>query len=164
MRLIHYSDEPLVAVRSASQCGDNYDWHEGRKPTGLWVSVEGEDDWRAWCKAEDFRDCDAQVATEIVLRDTHTVLVIDTSVALELFHREYSVEQKKYGKWAEWMIDWPRVAASHGGIIIAPYQWRHRLDSPVSSWYYSWDCASGCLWDASQVERVTRLETETIGT
>jgi hypothetical protein len=22
-------------------------------------------------------------------------------------------------------------------------------------WYYGWDCASGCIWDTSVIERVT---------
>lgn len=158
MRLIHYSDVPVENVYSVEQSGEKYDWSDGRKPAGLWVSVEGEDDWRAWCEAENFRDCSAQCATEIVLASDHRVLVIDTSAAMTAFHRTFCVERGKYGKWKEWRIDWPRVATLHSGIVIAPYQWTHRLDGDLSGWYYSWDCASGCIWDASAVARLHPIQ------
>jgi hypothetical protein len=35
------------------------------------------------------------------------------------------------------------------GLEIAPYLHRMRLSS--FSWYYTWDCASGCIWNASRV-------------
>lgn len=152
MRLIHYSDSPLLRVHSVSQSGEGYEWHDGRKPVGLWVSVEGDDDWREWCRAEDFRDVDAQFATEVVLAPAHRVLVVGTGVALELLSKRYGYRDERYGKWSSLRIDWPRLAHEHDGIIIAPYQWKHRLDGEVSGWYYSWDCASGCIWNADAVE------------
>lgn len=161
MRLIHYSNAPLTSVYSVEQAGERYEWHDGRKPNGLWVSVEGEDDWRAWCEAESFRDCAAQHAAEIVLAPDHRVLIVDTPVAMELFHSEFAVERDKYGKWKEWRIDWPRVAERHSGIVIAPYQWQHRLDGKLSGWYYSWDCASGCIWDASAVASLVPIHAST---
>jgi hypothetical protein len=151
MRLIHYSDAPLASVYSVEQSGDRYDWHGGRKPVGLWVSVDGDDDWRAWCKAENFRDVDSQCATHIVLTPKHRVLIVDSGSAMLDFNRQYGVERDYYGKWKEQRIDWPRVARDYHGIVIAPYQWAHRLDEPCTGWYYSWDCASGCIWNADAV-------------
>jgi hypothetical protein len=52
-------------------------------------------------------------------------------------------------------IDWLRVAQKSAGIIIAPYIWERRLHLP---WYYGWDCASGCVWDAAAVLSVKRLK------
>ncbi|QBI98814.1 hypothetical protein SEA_BOBBY_184 [Mycobacterium phage Bobby] len=46
-------------------------------------------------------------------------------------------------------IDWGKVAADYGGIIIAPYQWSRRMDP---HWYYTWDCASGCIWNLEAIE------------
>ena len=43
-------------------------------------------------------------------------------------------------------IDWRLVAEEWQGIVIAPYLWERRFDSDAR-WYYSWDCASGCIWD-----------------
>lgn len=164
MRLIHYSDTPMASVHSVEQAGERYEWHGGRKPNGLWVSVEGEDDWRAWCEAERFRDLAKQVAHEMVLDRDARVLIVDTAAAMTAFHTEYRVEQDRqdrYGKWKEWRIDWPLVARRYSGIVIAPYQWHYRLDGEISGWYYSWDCASGCIWGAEAIADVKIIAPET---
>ncbi len=54
-------------------------------------------------------------------------------------------------------IDWIKVAKQYAGLIIAPYQWGYRLE-PGTHWYYGWDCASGCIWDASVIERIEAIE------
>ena len=51
-------------------------------------------------------------------------------------------------------IDWPAVATDYPGLIIAPYQWSCRM-SEFTRWYYGWDCASGCIWNADAIARVT---------
>src|SRR5262245_25975253 len=90
MRLIHYSDKYITEVRSASQERDEHGrGNRGDKPHGLWVSVEGEDDWMAWCKGEDFRLHMLTHPTEVVLRDTANVLRIQGGDALQAFHHEY---------------------------------------------------------------------------
>lgn len=160
MGLIHCSDAPLAGVYSVEQAGERYEWHKGRKPHGLWVSVEGEDDWRAWCESEGFRDLAKQVAHEIVLADDANILWVDTAAAMTAFHAEYRVK-KDCGRWKEWRIDWPRVARRHSGIVIAPYQWHHRLHGELSGWYYTWDCASGCIWDAEAIVDVKVMAPET---
>lgn len=48
------------------------------------------------------------------------------------------------------MINWPAVAIEYQGVIVAPYSWERR-----NSWYYPWDCASGCIWDAAAIESIT---------
>jgi hypothetical protein len=53
-------------------------------------------------------------------------------------------------------IEWRKVAERFDGIIIAPYIWQRRLDLE-SSWYYSWDCASGCIWNASAVREIVPM-------
>ena len=40
-RLLHYSYLPIEQLRSVEQVTPN----DGMKPRGLWVSVEGPDDW-----------------------------------------------------------------------------------------------------------------------
>lgn len=49
-------------------------------------------------------------------------------------------------------IDWQAVASDHDGIIISPYNWpaRHEM-----IWYYPWDCASGCIWNADAITSIT---------
>ena len=155
MRLLHYSDEPVLVVRSVAQLPNDKSWHGGRKPSGFWVSVQGPDDWYSWCKAESFRDCDAQVLHEVVLADGHGVLVISTLDDLLAFHGEFRADDV-YSHTRE-VIDWPRVARKYRGIIIAPYRWEQRLNAPCDGWYYSWDCASGCIGDAAAIAEIRQL-------
>jgi hypothetical protein len=155
-RLIHYGDAPIEAVRPTTMAGAKYEWHAGSKPDGLWVSADGDDDWPSWCKDEDFRDCSKQVATEIVLRQDHGLLILKTATAMTLFDREYGLDGEK--PFSRRRIDWPRVASRYTGIIIAPYQWTHRLDGQLSGWYYTWDCASGCIWSPDAVRECRVIE------
>ena len=157
MRLIHYSDAPLTSVLDAEQSGEKYDWHDGQKPHGLWVSVEGPDDWASWCTSERFRNTEEQHATLVMLRDDHKVLLLDTSDAMKRFHAKYRYRSNRSAAWKPWRIDWPAVAEDSDGVIIAPYQWDHRLDGELSSWYCSWDCASGCIWRARAVQSLAPI-------
>jgi hypothetical protein len=107
------------------------------------VSVEGEDDWRSWCEAEHFSEPKWQ--TEIHLTGQGRPLLNLTPADIDAF----TIEWRKNGweAWSRRAINWPALTVKYGGIIIAPYSWEHRLKDETS-WYYSWDCASGCLWDA----------------
>lgn len=53
------------------------------------------------------------------------------------------------------MTDLPLSHYSHA-TTITPYCWPARMD-PDLIWYYGWDCASGCIWDASTIHQVTRI-------
>jgi hypothetical protein len=57
-RLLHYSRLPIEAVVSKEQT-DHF------KPVGLWVSVEGPDDWKEWTAAEDFMRVDDLFCYEV---------------------------------------------------------------------------------------------------
>lgn len=151
MQLSHFSDHKILEFYSVPQDREGAGFG---KPRGLWVSVDGEDDWPAWCKAEQFRDTDKQNHYRVNLAETHGCLVLTT--ADEVF--DFGV---KYGKptsepYARGYIDWARVAREYNGLIIAPYQWPARLDER-SFWYYGWDCASGCIWGAAAVQSIELL-------
>ncbi len=138
---IHYSAEPLESVRSVSQKR----MRVNGKPTGLWYSV-GEA-WRELCAAEEFGLDRLAVATVLDL-DFSRFMLIDSVPGIERFADEYSCEMRPGSRL--YGIDWPRVALSFAGIEINPYLWPARLD-PRFIWYYGWDCASGCVWDAGAV-------------
>lgn len=142
MRLLHYSREPLITVRSVDQTGKGAGVY---KPRGLWVSVEGDDDWPTWCQAEDFGLDRMAWVTEIDV-DLSRVLVLDTERAVRDFADAYG----SFNRYSIRVIDWSSVASACGGLVIAPYQWGLRLAEDFD-WYYGWDCASGCIWDASAV-------------
>lgn len=50
-RLLHYRSEPLE-FEPARTYVHRESWTYG-KPDGFWVSVEGQDDWPAWCRSEE---------------------------------------------------------------------------------------------------------------
>ena len=117
------------------------------KPIGLWVSVG--DAWRDWCEAEQFHMESLEYVSEVTLADDADILRMGTGEELDDFTDRYGDGQ--YGD----LIAWDEVARHHQGIIIDPYVWERRLEL---SWYYGWDCASGCIWDAAAIEEIKVLE------
>ena len=127
----------------------------GLKPDGLWVSVDGEDDWPEWCQRESYDGC-GRYHYRVHL-DLDHVLVLDTVQAVRDFdarwRKGYLEPQLRLSN-----IDWPPIALKYAGIIIAPYRWELRLDL---HWYYGWDCASGCIWDPAAVIGLEQLPSTT---
>lgn len=157
-RLIHYTRKPLTKVRSTAQeedCGGAF------KPCGLWVSVEGRDHfgWKDWCMAEGFGDLSDEdglrstLMYEIVLAYDAKVLRLDGFRDIDNFTREYVTKALLPGVSRLAWPDWERVALKYQGIVIAPYCYDRRL-SQHTTWYYTWDCASGCIWDAAAVAAI----------
>jgi hypothetical protein len=146
--LFHYSAAPLGELRPVTQEEQQGYVSVVEKPRGLWLSVD--DEWATWCTETGFRLHDLAVRTRIVLKHPDHLLWLKTPAQIRAFQHQY--EKKRPGSITYFIaIDWPRVAADHAGILIAPYQWSLRNDL---MWYYGWDCASGCLWDTSIIDRV----------
>lgn len=151
-RLIHYSKTPLTALRPIAP-----DARSNGKPVGLWVSVEGDEDWKSWCEAESFHLEALAYPHEIALSPDANILTLPTAFDIDLFTEQFS-------KPCEWSstrrdIDWLEVATLYQGIIIAPYQWSRRM-AEHTFWYYGWDCASGCIWDVTAIESVAIVPSE----
>lgn len=147
MTFIHYTEQPFTLdARTYEQKPDNY-----FKPHGLWLSVEGtegDQTWKTWCEGEDFRTEGLRQATTFDV-DLSRVLVIDDGATLYSLTKQYpgpSVGSYIYP-------DWSRIADEYAGIVIAPYHSSYRLNNAVF-WYYSWDCASACIWDLSVVKEM----------
>lgn len=156
MRLIHYSHSYITEVRDVMQCfGDG---SRGDKPTGLWVSVEGPADWKAWCESEGFHVNRLRCPTEVVLQPEANLLHLRDADDLRTFHRKYRAGRSSAcPRWeADFRIRWDRVANSYDGIVIAPYVWEMRLDRETP-WYYGWDCASGCIWRSRAISELRPL-------
>lgn len=166
MRLIHYSHKHITEVYDVEQVGRKVD--QGWKPAGLWVSVEddhghSEDGWHTWCSNEKFGLERLACPTEVILQPDANILRIEGDDALLAFHEEYGCrpEWAKTGAgiannpyYDKYGIDVRKLAKRYDGIIIAPYSWKFRLDL---MWYYSWDCASGCIWKARAVAELRQL-------
>lgn len=144
--LSHFTDTPLGVIRSVEQKfdGDYRSCYE--KPRGLWVSVDGDDDWKSWCESESFGL--GSQRHRISIKPQSSVLLITSAYGLDVFTETFGRHPSDNDLFERMYIDWPEVAKHHGGIIIAPYQWSQRM---TLNWYYGWDCASGCIWDADQI-------------
>ena len=117
------------------------------KPVGLWLSVAGEDDWPSWCRGEQWGLESLEVEHRVTLDPGARILAIEESRDFDTFNAAYLYplypnERKPSA------INWRAVAATYDGIIIAPYCWQRRLSL---SWYYGWDCASGCVWNLGAI-------------
>lgn len=143
MILTHFSSAETIQLE-----GRSYVQRDHFKPTGLWVSDEsvGSYGWSLWCAAEEYGI--GPNAFSVVLADDSRVLTLTTPEAIKMFDSRYTNGDQ--------YIDWARVAERWQGILITPYQWSLRLSDV--RWYYSWDCASGCIWDPAAVASVTRVD------
>lgn len=148
MLLSHYSAKKLGAITD----GDPRRRGGAYKPRGLWVSADGADDWPAWCRSEGL-DAGA-LRYRINLAGDAKVLRIESVAALDAFDDRYGCSSYPGSRTGS--IDWPAVAETYDGIIIAPYQWERRL-SDKAGWYYGWDCASGVIWKARAIASVEFL-------
>jgi hypothetical protein len=140
MKLMHYSHAPVTEIHSMGQATGRA--LRGDKPNGFWVSVKGNRDWPEFCYNEQWNLESFKHAFEIALVDSARILHIDSYEMLCAFSKNYGNRDR---------VDWMRVASEYQGIVIAPYQWDARYSL---NWYYSWDVASGCIWDAKAISRV----------
>lgn len=141
--LSHYSAKPWALDPARTYVQSTRE----PKPRGLWLSVDGEQDWPTWCRSEDWGVASLAHRTALRLVGGHRVLTLDTPAALAHFTDVYGRPTTPEFLY----IDWPRVAASWDGLLIAPYQWSMRYD-PHVPWYYGWDCASACVWNLGALE------------
>lgn len=131
------------------------------KPVGFWVSVAGEWDWPGWCESEEFNMQGLAVRHDVQLSPSAQILLLSSVEEIDDFTTRYGWSKgKSFAQpglpahhWVESGIDWHRVAADYDGIIITPYQWERRLERHTS-WYYGWDCASGCIWNPNAIASV----------
>lgn len=122
----------------------------GPKPHGFWYSCG--DEWDRWCASEMPHWITGSPFLYEIEVDESRLLRIQTAPALRAFEQKYSVA--RYGD-ARHAIDWAAVAATGvDGIEICPYRGEARWRS---NWYYSWDVASGCVWNPRAIRRMTRL-------
>jgi hypothetical protein len=122
------------------------------------VSVDGEDDWPSWCHSEGFCEDRLVHRFRITLADDANILQLVGEGGIRSLTQEYGVTPQgitgRFGLRDSHWIDWPRIAQQYKGVIISPYCWGSRLEV---AWYYGWDCASGCIWDASAIASVAEI-------
>jgi len=155
MDLQHFSEKPLGEIRSTLQPDDPYQM----KPKGLWISDESNLGWSEWCREEDFGIERLACCHRIVLNPKADILLVETVEDIDIFTKAYMKPPlAEAGPFLRsYCMDWVRVAKNFEGMIITPYLWDRRL-SQEAFWYYSWDCASGCIWNATAIESVELIK------
>ncbi|MGW0052088.1 hypothetical protein [Nocardia nova] len=157
LRLMHYQAEPITLDRSRQ-----YVQPDKRamytKPQGFWVSVDGEHGWAEWCREEEFRTDTLTYAHTVRLAEAANIRLVTSVAEIDAFHEEFAAPtdfDRRLG-WGvdRWGIEWAAVARRYDGIIITPYLWDRRFDGNTG-WYYTWDCASGCIWNLDAIESVS---------
>ncbi len=166
-KLYHYSREPVSKL--VAEFYDRYKEHwpeEGSmKPCGLWFSVEDyflEEDtnWYDWCVSERFRIGALRHKYRVHVAKDAKILWLQNANDIMNFSKEYHANDPfDFGRFVKdpsrppyvYSIKWSLVKSEYDGIIIAPYQWGCR-NAGESTWYYPWDCASGCIWNLDKVK------------
>lgn len=141
LELLHYSKNPVLEPYPVSQ----RQW-PGMKPEGLWLSVG--DAWKQWNDREEFLTAEYfENVFRVRLKRDANVLLLDTAEALNEFTARLSSEDPN-------LVMWKLLEDSFDGVVVAPYRDRRELRAP---WLYTWDFASGCLWEPGAVEKITLL-------
>lgn len=122
------------------------------KPSGLWLTVDGEDGWKEWCESEQFGLDRLAHRTVFLLRSEANVLRLTTPAEVAEFSTLYADPARR--GW----VGWSPVVARYDGVLITPYLWASRM-ALESVWYSTWDCASGCFWNLDAVEPVASAPT-----
>lgn len=143
MTFRHYSAKPFTFDPARSYLSDTSDFF---KPRGLWLSVVGEGDWKNWCESESFNVDGLKYTTDFTLSPDSNVLQLTDDLSIRIFSQRF---RRLIGRSS--YIDWVHVASLYDGLVIAPYSWKCRLDLETF-WYYSWDCASACIWNLRAVQ------------
>lgn len=126
------------------------------KPSGLWVSVKGDNDWSWWTQTEGFLADTTAADNEfsVHLSGTANLLHLETSADIYRFTDAYGLDVGWDNPFSRgYRIDWSRLTIEYDGIVIAPYQWECRY-ADRTFWYYGWDCASGCIWNLDAIASV----------
>lgn len=151
----HVSAVRLTELRATTQLPAS-----SIKPLGFWYEING--DWRRWCASEEPGWIEGLSLYNVTVGSDARLLTLRSVKDIDRFHAAYSVKKPAWPIRS--LISWYEVAQKYDGVEITPYMWERRLDGAASDWYYSWDCASGCLWRPhSSSVALTRERLEVIG-
>lgn len=149
LTLSHYTERGTLVPEAREQPQPPYGPYT--KPHGLWLSVDGERDWPTYCREAGHELENRRRRFEVRLASDANVLWLKDAWDLDDFTDEFG--RYMVPRHPAPSIRWHAVADVYAGLIVAPYVWERRLEDHTS-WYYGWDCASGCIWDPSAIETV----------
>jgi len=126
--------------------------YDTMKPIGLWYAFGTE--WIDWCVTEHMGDWISDCNVFKIYANPDAILQIKSDQDIVSFNNDF--KGRKNDIWWSFGINWSEVAKQYSGIEINPYNWERRLD-PQFTWYYSWDVASGCIWDLKAIKKISML-------
>lgn len=162
VKLYHYTRNPNIQLRNDYLLGIARMRLPG-KPRGFWFGVEDDPEettWRDFCNEERFRVDHVEFKYLITLKDTAKILCLKTPEEMKQFSFHYKNDDPDlhgisipfHEVHSVYAIDWQKVSEEYDGIII-PKQMNHAFfESGISSWYFGWDVASGCIWNLDAIE------------
>jgi len=115
------------------------------KPKGLWYSCNEE--WKEWCRWDAPHWYEAYNFKYDIEVDLSKMLVIRNEQDFRNFEQNYAADINPRRPGRIKAINWEAVSEDYSGIEICPYLGQFRMSN--SKWYYTWDIASGCVWDSS---------------
>jgi len=127
------------------------------KPVGLWYAFGWE--WIEWCRDSDFAVDRIKHAYRVTL-DKKRVLSLQSQDEILEFTTRYQCQGNP--DFSDAAIDWSRLRNDYAGVENPSYFWDLRF-SRKARWYYSWDVASGCVWDPSIILDLKKIEIPPIG-
>lgn len=135
------SSRPLESVHSVSQTGEAASIG---KPDGFWFAAGSE--WVDWTESE-MPQWKGDNLYDVEVNEDECI-VIEDEIDMREFHAKYRTRDGSE------MIDWQKVSKDAKGVIFKRYfpEFRRRY-----KWYYTWDIASGCVWDASAIKQVEQI-------
>jgi hypothetical protein len=166
---VHVSRGPISKLQKMPQ-------GEGPKPNGLWYDCDKK--WIDWVQSEMPEWAKHYSYIYVVHLNKSNILELKTEDDVLNFTEKYTFNKSPsinvndlreqlgisrsegYDKNWDLMggyagmgmhIDWGKVASQYSGIEICPYQGGLRMDNRTR-WYYTWDIASGCVWDPAGVQ------------
>lgn len=119
------------------------------KPNGFWYGIH--DSWVSWVKGN-MPEWEGDYLYEVKV-NSDKILHMSTYAELADFTAKFghSIVPELPMMNRHCYINWAPIAERWDGIEISPYVWDARFDF---IWYYGWDCASGCIWNAEKIELI----------
>lgn len=129
------------------------------KPVGLWVSYSEEDGWSRWCERNGVYEESLRVVHELEV-DEPNLRRVTNLAELNQLTEEFGVGDRFYNDLGieGFCMDWRRMAEAYKGLMIFPYIEREWRSHNRNLWYYTWNCASGCIWDTSAIKSIRVVE------
>lgn len=137
---IHMSKDPIYKLEKRYYVQRPVD-----KPEGFWYGF-GEE-WIDWTETS-WPERKGEYIYEVDINESNILQIKDYS-ELEEFTKEYGSIKQIYPGFI-FFIDWPKIELKYDGIEINPYIYQGRMEKKTI-WYYSWDVASGCIWNMNKV-------------